>query len=178
MAPFQNFFSKITKKIGENSKSIKKLLKMSEISKFFNFWAISTCNTSKESIFHIEFNFKQKNYDLFEEKVKKSNFFDFFFKIDADHLSSNVIFSNLCQKNLKLSLPVLWKRFEIKSHQRRACYLKPRRNGGPIPTGGGLEEPPPTLTRVKVPQYLVKGSLEFIKRSSGFLRFLQFPKDY
>ena len=120
---------------------------MSEISKFFNFWAISTCNTSKESIFHIEFNFKQKNYDLFEEKVKKSNFFDFFFKIDADHLSSNVIFSNLCQKILKLSLPVLWKRFEIKSHQRRACYLKPRRNGGPIPTGGGSRSPP-TLTRV------------------------------
>jgi len=68
--------------------------------------------------------------------------------MDADHLSSNVIFSNLCQKILKLSLPVLWKRFEIKSHQRRACYLKPGRNGGPIPTRGGLEEPPPTLTRV------------------------------
>ena len=123
---------------------------MSEISKFFNFWAISTCNTSKESIFHIEFNFKQKNYDLFEEKVKKSNFFNIFFKIDADHLSSNVIFSNLGQKILKLSLPVVWKRFEIKSHQRWACYLKPRRNGGPIPTGGGLEEPPHTLTRVKI----------------------------
>ena len=44
---------------------------------------------------------------------------------------------------------MLWKRFEIKSHQRRACYLKPRRNGGPIPTGGGSRSPPPTLTRVK-----------------------------
>ena len=57
LAPFQNIFSKNHKKIGKNWKSIKKLLKMSENSKICNFWAISTCNTSKESIFHIEFNF-------------------------------------------------------------------------------------------------------------------------
>ena len=38
---------------------------------------------------------------------------------------------------------MLWKRFEIKSHQRRAHYLKPRRNGRPIPTGGGSRSPPP-----------------------------------
>ena len=44
---------------------------------------------------------------------------------------------------------MLWKRFEIKSHQRKARYLKPRRNGRPIPTGGGSRSPPPTLTRVK-----------------------------
>ena len=39
---------------------------------------------------------------------------------------------------------MLWKGFENKSHQRRACYLKPHRNGGPIPTGGGgaLGAPP------------------------------------
>ena len=45
---------------------------------------------------------------------------------------------------------MLWKRFEIKSHQRRACYLKPHRNGGPIPTGGGGARgaPPHTLTKV------------------------------
>ena len=43
---------------------------------------------------------------------------------------------------------MLWKRFEIKSHQRRACYLKPHRNGRPIPTGGARGAPP-TLTRVK-----------------------------
>ena len=98
LVPFWKFFSKITKKMGENWKSIKKWLNMSEISKFCNFWAISTCNTSKESIFHIEFNFKQKKYDLFQEKLKKSNFFIFFFKIDADLLSSNARFSNLCQK--------------------------------------------------------------------------------
>ena len=89
-------------------------------------------------------------YDLYEKKLKKIKFLIFFFKIDADHLSSNVIFSNLGQKILKLSLPVLWKRFEIKSHQRRARYLKPRRNGRLIPTGGGSRSPPPTLTRVKI----------------------------
>ena len=113
LVPFWKIFSKITKKMGENWKSIKKWLNMSEISKFCNFWAISTCNTSKESIFHIEFNFKQKKYDLFQEKLKKSNFFIFFFKIDADLLSSNARFSNLCQKIQKLSSPVLWKRFKI-----------------------------------------------------------------
>ena len=80
---------------------------------------------------------------MFEEKVKKSNFFNIFFKIDADHLSSNVIFSNWGQKILKLSLPVLWKRFEIKSQQRKAHYLKSRRNGRQIPTGGGSRSPPP-----------------------------------
>ena len=43
----------------------------------------------------MEFNFKQKKYDLFEKNMKKSNFFDFFFKIDTDQLSSIAIFSNL-----------------------------------------------------------------------------------
>ena len=77
----------------------------------------------RESIFLIEFNFTQKKYDLFEKKLKKSNFSDFFVKIDADHLSSLADFSNLCQKNSKLSLPVLWQGFEVKSHQRRTFYL-------------------------------------------------------
>ena len=104
---FRIFFSKNCKKIGENWKPTKKLLKMSENSKFCNFWAISTCNTSKESIFLIEFNFTQKKYDLFEKKLKKSNFSDFFVKTDSDHLSSIAFFSNLCQKISKLSLSVL-----------------------------------------------------------------------
>ena len=64
---------------------------MSKNSKFHNFWAISTCNTSKESIFHIEFNFKQKKYDSFEEKLKKIKIG----KIDANLLSSIPNFSNL-----------------------------------------------------------------------------------
>ena len=116
-----------------------------KISKFCNFWAISTCNTSKESIFHIEFNFIQKKYDLFEKIWKKSNFSDFFFKTDADHLSSFANFSNLYQKISKLSLSVLWKGFEIKSHQRRTHYLERPRNGGCIPARGGGTNPPPPL---------------------------------
>ena len=59
----------------------------------------------------------------FRKKLKKANFPKFFVKINADHLSSSADFSNLCQKISKLSLPVLWKGFEIKSHQRRTHYL-------------------------------------------------------
>ena len=36
--------------------------------------------------------------DLFEKKLKKSNFSNFFVKINADHLYSILVFSNLCQK--------------------------------------------------------------------------------
>ena len=108
-----------------------------------------TCNASNKSIFHIEINFKQKKYDLCEEKLKKQILFIFFFKIDAVHLSSNGGFSNLCQKILKPNLPVLWKGFEIKSHQRRAHCLNPPRNGGRLAAGGGFPEPPPSLIRVK-----------------------------
>ena len=76
--PFPEFFFQKSQKNWQKSKTYQKLLKMSENSKFFNFWAISTCNTSKESIFLIEFNFSQKKYDLFEKSVKKSKFSDFF----------------------------------------------------------------------------------------------------
>ena len=93
--PFSGFFFHKSPKNRKNWKSSEKLLKMGEIFKICNFWAISTCNTSKKRIFHIEFNFKQKKYDLFEKNMKKSNFFDFFFKIDTDQLSSIAIFSNL-----------------------------------------------------------------------------------
>ena len=125
MALLRNFFQKLPQnwwKLKTHQKSVK----MSKISKFCDFWAISTCNTSKESIFHIEFNFKQKKYDLFQEKFKKSNFFTFFFKIDADLLFSNARFSNLCQKIWKLSWPLFLKDFEIK---RRAHYFYPNGNG-------------------------------------------------
>ena len=71
---FQKFFSITPPKISENWKSSEKLLKMGEIFKICNFWAISTCNTSKKRIFHIECNFKQKKYELFEKNAKKSNF--------------------------------------------------------------------------------------------------------
>ena len=71
---FQNFFSITPPKISENWKSSEKSLKMGEIFKICNFWAISTCNTSKKRIFHIEFNFKQKKYDLSEKNAKKIKF--------------------------------------------------------------------------------------------------------
>ena len=74
---------------------------------------------------------------------KKSHFYFFFVKIFADLMSSIANFSNLCKEIKKLSCSVLWKRFEIKSHQRRAHYLKPCRNDRPIPTRGGSRSPPP-----------------------------------
>ena len=70
---FENFLQKSPKK-SANLNSIKKWLNMSKISKFCNFWAIWTCNTFKESVFHTEFNFKQKKYDW------KINLFHFFSK--------------------------------------------------------------------------------------------------
>ena len=64
----------------------------------------------------------------FKKNWKNQIFSFFFFKIDADLLSSNMCLSNLCQKIQKLSLPLLWKIFEIKSLQRRAHYLNQRLN--------------------------------------------------
>ena len=78
---FSEFFFQNSQKNWRKLKTYQKLLKMSENSKFCNFWAISTCNTSKESIFLIEFNFTEKKYDLFENFLKKSNFSDFFSKL-------------------------------------------------------------------------------------------------
>ena len=77
----------------------------------------------------MEFKFKEKEYDLFEEKLKKIKLFQYTVKINADHLYSIAGFSNMCQKILKLSWPLLLKDFEIKSHQRRAHYLYLARNG-------------------------------------------------
>ena len=75
---FQNFFSITPPKNSENWNSTEKSLKMVKIFKICNFWAISTCNTSKKRIFHIEFIFKQKKYDLLEKKAKNFNFSIFF----------------------------------------------------------------------------------------------------
>ena len=128
-----DFFFKIHKKIGKNWKSIKKWPNMSKISKFCNFRAISTCNTSKESIFHIEFKFKQKKSMIsFKKNWKKSNFSFLCVKINADLLSKIAKFSYLCKEIWKLSWSVLWKGSEIKSHQERAHYLKPLGNGEQI----------------------------------------------
>ena len=45
--------------------------KMGEISKFCNFGLISTYYTSKESIFHVKFNFIQKKHDFMKRKLIK-----------------------------------------------------------------------------------------------------------
>ena len=80
---------------------------------------------------------------IYLKKFEKNQIFPiFFFKTDADHLSSFANFSNLYQKISKLSLSVLWKGFEIKSHQRRTHYLERPRNGGRIPARGGGGHPP------------------------------------
>ena len=76
----------------------------------------------KRSIFHIEISFTLKKYDLLGEKLKNQIFL-IFKKIDTNHLSSSAYFINLYQKISKLSSPVLWKGFEIKSYQRRT-FLK------------------------------------------------------
>ena len=76
--------------------------------------------------------------------IEKIIFSNVFVKIDADHLSLFAHFSNLCQKTSKLSLSVLWKGFEIKSHQRRAHFLYPFRNGRQLAARGA-----PRLIRVK-----------------------------
>ena len=84
---------------------------MSENSKFCNFTAISTFYTSKESIFPIEFNFILKKNDLFEERMKKSNFHFHFVKINADLLSLIANFSYLCKINLKTEFVCAFDRF-------------------------------------------------------------------
>ena len=95
-----------------------------------NFLSVLTCNTLKESSIHIEFEFRQKKYDLIEEQKLKKNS-NYFVKFDADHFSSSAHYSNLCQKYSKLSSLVLWKCFEIKSHERGAHYIYGPRNGAP-----------------------------------------------
>ena len=46
---------------------------------------------------------------------------------------------------------MLWKRFEFKSHQRRAHYLNPPRNGGWLTAGGGAPgAPPPKVSKISV----------------------------
>ena len=103
--PFLEYFSTILQKISENWKFTEKLLKMSEIFKICNYWAISTSNTSKESIFHIEFNFKQKKYNfLLKKKCEKINFSHYFFQ----NWYWPVIFDYNCFKFLAKNLKTEW----------------------------------------------------------------------
>ena len=147
---FLEIFSMYHQKNGENWKYPQKSESMSKHSKFCNNWAITTCYTSKESIFHIKFNFKQKKYDLFQEKLKKSNFFIFFSKsMLTSCLQTRV--SQICTKKFKnwvclcfgnvLKLKVTKGELVISNRVEMADrYL----------LGGGPKEPPPTLTRVNI----------------------------
>ena len=108
---FRNFFSINPQKISESWNSTEKSLKMGEISKICDFWAISTCNTSKKRIFHIEFNFKQRKYDLLEKNMKKSNFFDFFFQNRYWPVVVDCNFFKFVVRNFKTKLLYVLERF-------------------------------------------------------------------
>ena len=97
---FQNFFSITPQKISKNWNSTEKSLKMSEISKICDFWAISTCNTSKKRIFHMEFNFKQKKYDPFE-KIWKNQIFLIFFSKSILTSCHRLQFFQICGKEFQ-----------------------------------------------------------------------------
>ena len=58
-------------------------------------------------------------------------------------LSDFQTFLKFVPKNLELSSPVLWKGFEIKSHQRRAHYLNSLRNCRWLAVRGGSWSPLP-----------------------------------
>ena len=140
---FRIFFPSLPQKNSENWNSTEKSLKMVKIFKICNFWAISTCNTSKKRIFHIEFIFKQKKYDLLEKKAKNFNFSIFFSKFILTSWLRLQIFQNF-GKNFQnwvalffgkvLKIKVTKGELVISNHVEMADqYLL-----------GGLEEPPRT----------------------------------
>ena len=108
---FQNFFSITPPKTSKNWESSEKSLKMGEIFKICNFWAISTCNTSKKRIFHIEFNFKQKKYDLSEKNAKKNQILKFFFQKFFWPVVFDCKFFKFVKKNFKSELLYFLERF-------------------------------------------------------------------
>ena len=108
---FQNFFSITPPKTSKNWESSEKSLKMGEIFKICNFWAISTCNTSKKRIFHIEFNFKQKKYDLSEKNAKKNQILKFFFQKFFWPVVFDCKFFKFVKKNFKTELLYFLERF-------------------------------------------------------------------
>ena len=140
-----SFDSFLEKKFLGSSKKMAKLKDMlknqktwAKIPNFLIFWAISTCYTSKESIFHTKFNFKEKNYDLFEVKLKKSNFW-FFCQNLCRHCVFNRKFFKFVQRNSKIWVALcFWKvlkskvikgKLMISNHLEMADKCLPR--GGP-----------------------------------------------
>ena len=83
----------------------------------------------KRKHFSHRFQFQTEKVWFVWRKIEKTSLSFFSVKIDADLLSSITNFSNLSPEVWKLSWSMLWKGFEIKSHQGRAQYLKPSKNG-------------------------------------------------
>ena len=61
------------------------------------------------------------------QRVKKIIYFHFLVKIQADFLFSIANLWNFCHETSKITLPELFKIFEIGSHQRRTLDLYPAR---------------------------------------------------
>ena len=97
--------------------------------------------------------FQTKKVWFIWKKCKKIKFLKNFFQNFFWPVVFDWKFFKFVKKISKLSCSIFWKGFENKSHQRRAHYLKPLRNGGPIPTGG-LKEPLFALIRVKAWKFL------------------------
>ena len=72
--------------------------------------------------------FKTKKVWFVFKKVKKIIYFHFLVKIQADFLFSIANLWNFCHETSKITLPELFKIFEIRSHQRRTLDLYPARN--------------------------------------------------
>ena len=73
---FSELFFQITKKLAK-IENLSNIAKKEQIFQICNFWAISACNTSKESIFLIEFKSKQKREWFEWRKIEKKGFSNF-----------------------------------------------------------------------------------------------------
>ena len=146
---FQIFFSITPPKNSENWNYTEKSLKMVEIFKICNFWAISTCNTSKKRIFHIEFIFKQKKYDLLDKKAKKFNFSIFFSKFILTSWLRLQIFQNF-GKNFQNWVALFFgKVLKIKVTKGELIISNHVEMADQYLLGGARGAPPPALIRVK-----------------------------
>ena len=144
---------------------------MGKNSKFCNFWAISTCYTSKESIFHIEFKFQQKSMISFKKNWKNSILFLFFFwksmlscwlKLQNFHTCAKKFenWVDLCSgKVLNFIVTkreiILWNHLEMVNG-----YLQ-----------WWLLVPPPSLIRVKTLRLLLKIFSEPVNLTKFFTHF-------
>ena len=121
--PFSEFFfSKNHKNIDENWKPTKNCKKWAKILNFVIFEQFQHAIPQKKHFSH-RIQFHTEKVWFFSKKIEKIKFFRFFFQNRCWPLFSSAQFSNLCQKTSKLSSSVLWRVFEIKTHQRRTHYV-------------------------------------------------------